>query len=233
MQLTWFGHSCFALITGGAHILIDPFLTGNATFEALGRSVADVTSGVTHIALTHGHDDHVGDTLAIAEATGATVVASFELALYLNGKGAQKIEPINPGGEIDLGDAHIAMTNATHSCSTIVDGTPIYLGATGGYVITPNDGPRVYHMGDTAVTADMAVVEALYAPDVGIVPIGDRFTMGAKAAAYACQTYFNFKTILPCHYGTFPIIDQTPDAFVAAMGDANVVVPVVGQPFAV
>jgi len=231
MKLTWYGHACFLLETGDARWLIDPFMTGNPTFESLGTSVEVATSGVTHIALTHGHDDHIGDTVSIAQATGATVIANFELANYLAGKGLTALEFMNPGGELDLGAFRLAMTNANHSSSTVVDGTPIYLGQPAGFVVLPAkaDAPSVYHMGDTSVIPDFAIVQALYAPRVGLVPIGDRFTMGAKAAAYACKTYFSFDTIVPCHYGTFPIIDATPDAFIAEMGGASVTVPPVGR----
>ncbi|MBI1384978.1 MAG: metal-dependent hydrolase [Rhizobiales bacterium] len=231
MRITWYGHSCFKLETADDRLLIDPFLTGNPTAEAAGVASEAASAGVTHVLLTHGHDDHVGDTVAIAKRTGATVVANYELALHLMGQGVEKVEMMNPGGEIDLGSFRVAMTNAVHSSSTAVDGRNQYLGVAAGLVVTPREGPVVYHMGDTAVTADFAIVEALYRPRVGLVPIGDRFTMGAKAAAYACKTYFSFSTVVPCHYGTFPIIDRTADAFVKEMTGKNVVVPKVGVAF--
>ena len=101
-------------------------------------------------------------------------------------------------------------------------------------MLIESDGePTLLHMGDTDVFGDMALIELFHKPDIGIVPIGDRFTMGAKSAAYACRTYFNFKRVLPCHWGTFPIIDSSPDAFIAEMGDRahTVFVPTVGQAF--
>jgi len=224
MKITWFGHSCFRIETAESCLLIDPFLTGNPTFEKSGASMDDVKSGVTHVLLSHGHDDHVGDTVEICKDTGATLVAVFELAMYLNNKGVEKVDPTNHGGGVDHGDFRVTFVNAQHSSSTMIDGQPVYLGNPCGLILAPKDGPTVYHMGDTEVMSDFAIINDLHAPNIGIVPIGDRFTMGAKSAAFACRRFFRFDTIIPCHYGTFPIIDQTADAFVAEMAGHNVVV---------
>ncbi|MGI9407349.1 MAG: metal-dependent hydrolase [Hyphomicrobiaceae bacterium] len=224
MQLTWFGHSCFRVETGAAKILIDPFLTGNGTFEATGKSVAEASEGITHVILTHGHDDHVGDAVEICKSTGATLVTVYELAMYLNGQGVEKIDPANPGGTLHHDGFGVTFVNALHSSSTTVDGKPVYLGAACGVVIKPAEGAVLYHMGDTEVMSDFAIINDLHQPTVGIVPIGDRFTMGAKSAAFACRRFFRFETIVPCHYGTFPILDQTADVFVAEMSGHNVVV---------
>lgn len=228
MKITWFGHSAFRIETGGSVLLVDPFLTGNGIFEASGISVDEATKGVTHIALTHGHDDHVGDTVAIAKKSDVPVMAVYELALHLNGQGVEKIDPANPGGTLDQGDFDVTFVKAFHSSSTVVDGKNLYLGSACGLVIRSKDGNSVYHMGDTEIFGDMALVNELFAPKVGLVPIGDRFTMGAKTAALACDKYFNFTTVIPIHYGTFPIIDQTPDKFIAAASGQNIVVPDVG-----
>ena len=229
MKITWFGHSCFRIEIGSSVALIDPFLTGNPTFEGSGVAADSATAGVTHVLLTHGHDDHVGDTVAICQSTGAKLVAVFELSMYLNGKGVENVDPTNHGGTVDQGDFKVTFVNAQHSSSTMVDGQPVYLGNPCGLIVAPKDGPTLYHMGDTEVMSDFAIINDLHAPSVGIVPIGDRFTMGAKSAAFACRRFFRFETIIPCHYGTFPIIDQTADAFVSEMSGHNVVVPAVGD----
>jgi L-ascorbate metabolism protein UlaG (beta-lactamase superfamily) len=229
MKIIWLGHSAFRIETGSSVLLIDPFLSGNGTFEASGMSVDEATAGVTHIALTHGHDDHVGDTAAIAKKSGAPVIAVFELAMYLNGQGAENVDPGNPGGTIDQGDFDVSFVKAFHSASTMADGKPVYLGNPCGLVVRSKDGKSVYHMGDTEIFGDMALVNDIFAPKVGLVPIGDRFTMGAKTAAMACAKYFKFDTVIPIHYGTFPIIDQTPDKFIAEAKGQNVVVPKVGE----
>ena len=229
MKLTWLGHSAFRIEMGSDVLLIDPFLTGNSVFEASGMSTEAATNGVTHIGLTHGHDDHVGDTVAIAKSTGAKVIAVFELAMYLNAQGVENIDPGNPGGTIDQGSFDISFVKAYHSASTIVDGNPVYLGNPCGLVVRPKQGPAIYHMGDTEIFGDMALVNEIFAPKVGLVPIGDRFTMGARTAAMACEKYFKFETVIPIHYGTFPIIDQTADKFIAAAKGQNVMVPEVGK----
>ncbi len=227
MKLTWFGHSTFRLEMGSSIVMIDPFLTGNPTFEATGQSPEDASAGATHVVLSHGHDDHVGDTVAIAKRTGAKLVAPYELAVYLNGQGVETIDPANPGGTLDQGDFDVSFTNAFHSSSTMIDGKPVYLGVACGLVFRAGD-KSLYHMGDTEIFAGMELVNEVFAPQVGLVPIGDRFTMGAKTAALACSKYFQFKTVIPMHYGTFPIIDPSPDKFIAEASGQNVVVPAVG-----
>jgi len=213
MKITRLGHSAFRIETGGSVILIDPFLSGCPTFNG---TVEEASAGCTHVVLTHGHDDHVGDTVDICKATGAKLVAIFEICMWLNGKGVENIDPTNTGGTVDQGDFTVSFVNALHSSGTLADGQSVYLGNPCGVIIKA-EGRAVYHMGDTDIFGDMALINEIYRPDIGIVPIGDRFTMGAKTAAMACKRYFEFKTIIPCHYGTFPIIDQSADAFVAEM----------------
>lgn len=225
MRITWFGHSCFRIETGASVVLIDPFLKGNPTFEASGIGFNDAVAGVTHVALTHGHDDHVGDAGDICRETGATLFAVYELALHVASKGAQKLEPMNTGGTVTTADFRLTLTQALHSSSS----NGVYLGNPCGIVLAATKGPVLYHMGDTDVFSGMADIQELHRPDIGIVPIGDRFTMGARSAAYACRKYFKFKTILPCHYGTFPgMLDASADKFVAELKDEAVIVPKVG-----
>jgi L-ascorbate metabolism protein UlaG (beta-lactamase superfamily) len=230
MQLTWFGHSAVRAENGSRVILIDPFLSQNPKFNG---AVDEAAKGATHVVLTHGHDDHVGDTVSICKKTGATLVAVYELALFLAAQGVEKVEPANPGGRIDLGGgAGVSFVKAFHSSSTNVDGKPVYLGNPCGVVIE-GLGKTLYHMGDTEIFGDMALVEELFAPKIGFVPIGDRFTMGAKTAALACKMFFNFEAVVPIHYGTFPVLDQDPAKFTAAMAGQNVVVPESGKAFQV
>lgn len=229
MKITWLGHSCFRIETGNSVLLIDPFLKGNPTFEKSGVAWEDATRGVTHVALTHGHDDHIGDAAEICQARDATLFAVFELAMHLNGKGAQKLEPMNTGGTVRSADFDLTLTQALHSSSS----ANVYLGNPCGIVLRTKEGKTVYHMGDTDMFAGMELINELYQPSIGIVPIGDRFTMGARSAAFACKKFFQFSTVLPCHYGTFPMLDQTADAFVAEMSGENVLVPRVGEPVTV
>jgi L-ascorbate metabolism protein UlaG (beta-lactamase superfamily) len=220
MKITWLGHSAFRIDTAKAKILIDPFLTHNASFAGIDAKA--VTTGITHILLTHGHGDHVGDTIRLAKETGATVLANADLGSWLGSRGVHKIEMGNTGGTVALGGFSATFTNARHSSAQITeDGVSHSLGNANGLMLHFDDEPTLFHMGDTDIFSDMALINELHQPDIGIVPIGDRFTMGGAVAALACQRYFNFGTAIPCHYGTFPIIDQTPEKFVSGLEGAK------------
>lgn len=216
MKITWLGHSAFRLDTAKASILIDPFLTHNPGFAGL--DLKDATAGVTHILLTHGHGDHVGDTVRLANETGATVLANADLAAWLGSKGVSKIEMGNTGGTVAFDGFTVTFTNALHSSAQITeDGVSHALGNANGLMLHIDDEPSLLHMGDTDIFSDMKLINELHRPDIGLVPIGDRFTMGGAVAALACQRFFEFQTAIPCHYGSFPIIDHTPEKFVAGM----------------
>jgi len=233
MKLTWYGHSAFRIETGSTKILIDPFLTGN---PAWGKGWEDAADSVTHVLLTHGHNDHVGDSVAILKKTGAQLVANFELCMYLVGQGVsdKTINPGNTGGTVDCGGFTTTFVQALHSSSfNNGDGSNVYLGNPLGLVLHFPEDETLYHMGDTDIFGDMALINELHEPKIGLVPIGDRFTMGGAVAALACRRFFNFETIIPCHYGSFGIIDQGTEKFVAGMEGAGgkVVVPEKGKSF--
>ncbi len=230
MKITWLGHSAFRLETGKAKILIDPFFTGNPGFA--GQDAKDAASGITHILLTHGHGDHVGDTIQLAKYTGATVLANADLAAWLGSKGVSKLEMGNTGGTVTFDGFSATFTNALHSSAQITeDGVSHALGNANGLMLHFEDGPTVFHMGDTDIFSDMALINELHEPDIGLVPVGDRFTMGGAVAALACQRFFKFRNVIPCHYGSFPIIEQTPEKFVNGMegSETRVDTPSVGQ----
>ena len=225
MKITWFGHSAFRVETAKSVILIDPYLSDNPVFDS---SVEEAARGVTHVALTHGHSDHTGDAAKICKDSGAVLIAVYELAMHMNGKGARNVEPANTGGTIYTDDFDVTFVRADHSSSSN-DG--VYLGNPCGLVVRAKaEGKTLYHMGDTDMFGGMALISEFHKPHIGIVPIGDRFTMGAKAAAFTCKKFFAFEMVLPCHYGTFPgMLDADADKFVAEMAGQNVVVPKVGQ----
>jgi len=225
MKITWLGHAAFRVETGASVIMIDPFLKPSPTFNASGLRFDEVTKGVTHVALTHGHDDHIADAAEIAKANGATLFATAELAGFMGSQGVEKLEPMNTGGTVKSKDFSLTLVNALHSSAS----GGAYLGNPCGVVINAKEGKTLLHMGDTEIFGDMALINEIHRPHVGIVPIGDRFTMGATTAALACKRYFTFETVIPCHYGTFPIIDPNADAFVAAMAGHNVAALAVGQ----
>ena len=235
MKLTWYGHSAFRIETGakegkGTRILVDPFFEGNPSFRDDLR--AGAVDGLTHIALTHGHFDHLGETVAIAKETGATVIANFDLAQWLQHRGVENVDMGNTGGTVHHHGFSLTWVQAVHSSGTLAeDGTSHALGSANGLVFHFADAPTLFHMGDTDIFGDMALIHELHRPAVGIVPIGDRFTMGGAVAALACRRYFDFETIVPCHFGSFPIVDGTAEKFVAAMDDQadRVKVPEVGE----
>ena len=233
MKLTWYGHAAFRVEAGGATILIDPFLSGNPTW---GKGWEGPAEGVTHVLLTHGHNDHVGDALAILKKTGAMLVANPEICTWLGAQGVERVNPGNHGGTVDCGGFTTTFVNALHSSAFTEDeGRNIYLGNPNGLVLHFPEDKTLYHMGDTDLFGDMALINELHQPDVGLVPIGDRFTMGGAAAALACQRYFRFDAVVPCHFGTFGLLDQSADKFVSAMeGSASrVLTPSVGEAFEV
>ncbi|RDJ21490.1 metal-dependent hydrolase [Bosea caraganae] len=228
MKLTWYGQSAFRVDLAGASLLIDPFFTGNPAFEG---NVAEISQGISHIVVTHGHGDHIGDTLSIAEATGATVVSNFDLCMYLASKGLKAFEPMNTGGTIDLGAFSVTLVRADHSAGLVEAGVGFPLGSANGAIIKAQGEKTLWHMGDTDIFSDMALLSEIHGVEICICPIGDRFTMGGKVAALAMTRFVKPKVAIPCHYGSFPIIDQNADAFVAALKDSNVqaVVPKKGE----
>ncbi len=202
LTLTYLGHAGIALDDGRHTLLVDPFLTGNPRAR---HKAADLHC--QYIALTHGHADHVGDTVAIARRNDATVIAVFELCNLLSDQGVARTEPGNPGGRITTPFGWVAFTQAFHSSS--FEGR--YTGMPCGLVIRMGD-TTVYHCGDTGLFGDMRLIGEIYQPDVACIPIGDRYTMGPTLAARAAEL-IRPKVAIPIHYDTWPPIAQDPAAF--------------------
>jgi L-ascorbate metabolism protein UlaG (beta-lactamase superfamily) len=169
----------------------------------------------------------VGDTLEIAKKTGAKVVTNFELCMYLAEQGLKNIDPMNTGGTTDQDGFTVTLVRADHSSGLVEMGVNYPLGSANGIVVKAPGEPTVYHMGDTDIFGDMALIAEIHQPDVVIVPIGDRFTMGPEVAALAIQRFFgNAKAVIPCHYASFPPLVPNADRFVAAMEGKGVQVVV-------
>jgi L-ascorbate metabolism protein UlaG (beta-lactamase superfamily) len=228
MRITWYGHSAFRLDFKDKAVLIDPFFTGN---PGVGGDTAAAEKGISHILLTHGHGDHVGDSLEISRRTGARVVANYDLCMWLAHKGLENFDPMNVGGTTDQGGFTVSFVRADHSSAHFENGVSHALGNPAGVIVKSPGEPTVYHMGDTDIFSDMALINELHQPSVAMVPMGDRFTMSPKSAAIAVQRFFKLKSVFPCHYGSFPIIEQNADKFVAEMkGHATqVIVPEKGK----
>lgn len=209
MNLTWLGHSGFRLEIEQAVILIAPWLSGNPMFPEDRR--AEATRGATHILITHGHGDHTGDALAIAHAQNIPVVGIYDLVSWWSEHHNIQGLGFNKGGTVDLGGAKVTMVNACHSSSLQGTDGPVYAGHESGYMIA-GEGHTIYVSGDTDIMADMGWMGEYHAPDIGILSCGGHFTMDMKRAAWAARKYFNFRTVIPCHYRTFPLLEQSAEA---------------------
>lgn len=195
VTITFLGHAGFVLDDSTNVLAIDPFLTGNPVATA---KPADIRC--THIGLTHGHADHLGDTVEIAKANNATVIAAYEIAEYVGNQGVEKTEPGNPGGKIQTDFGWIAFTQAFHSSS--YEGR--YMGMPCG-LVAHIGGATIYHCGDTALFSDMKLIGEIYQPDIACIPIGDRFTMGPELATRAAEL-IRPKVAIPIHYKTWPLL---------------------------
>jgi L-ascorbate metabolism protein UlaG (beta-lactamase superfamily) len=224
----WLGHSAFKLESqNGTIIYIDPFLTHNPTTpdEFKDASDADI------ILLTHGHEDHVGDTLDIAKETGCAVVAQVELSHLLKKHGLDEEQSIefNKGGSVDFDDFSVTLVNANHSSSFQGE----YAGEAGGLILSFDDDIAFYHLGDTNIFSDLNIYREIYEPQVVAVPIGDHYTMGPQEAAMCCEM-LNPKLAVPVHYGTFPALTGEPEdfkSFTEEYSDAEVAIPKAGEQF--
>jgi L-ascorbate metabolism protein UlaG (beta-lactamase superfamily) len=203
--LTWLGHAAFRIDTNaGARVYVDPWLSG-PTCPARERE----PERVDLIALTHGHSDHVDETVELAARFGCPVVAQVELRRWLTEQGVPDdglAHSINKGGSVTVGGVTVTLTDANHSSSG-PDGR--YLGEPARLVVALEDGTTVYFAGDTNVFGDMALIGRIYRPDVAVLPVGDHFTMGPREAAVALEL-LGVPRCVPCHHGTFPLLTGTP-----------------------
>lgn len=205
-QLTWLGHSAFHLrLASGEVILFDPWLSNPSAPADFPLDRCDA------ILLSHGHSDHIGNTLELAARFKPKVVGIYEVYLWLAARGLELGIGMNKGGTLDLGFARVTMTMAFHSSNFADNGEIVYGGEPSGFVVEA-EGRRYYFAGDTCVFGDMRLINEIHGPfDVAMLPIGDLYTMGPKEASFACRL-LRPKTVVPMHWGTFPALTGTPQA---------------------
>ncbi|MDX1781050.1 MAG: metal-dependent hydrolase [Thalassovita sp.] len=230
MKITWLGHAGFRIEIEDQVLLVDPWLTGNPMFPEESRAAA--IEAATAILVSHGHGDHSADALAIGKELDIPILGIYDLMSFWETKHGANVTGFNKGGTVRLGDVAVTMVNAVHSSSMPGEVGPVYAGAEAGYMIA-GEGHTIYFTGDTDVMADMKVFNDLHAPDIGILCAGGHFTMDMKRAGYAAKTFFDFKTVIPCHYRTFPLLEQSAEALVEALPGVDVVEPQVMVPITV
>jgi L-ascorbate metabolism protein UlaG (beta-lactamase superfamily) len=214
MKVSFHGHSVVKVETNGKTILFDPFINGNnQTDLKVDNENPDV------IILTHGHGDHVGDTVEIAKRSGALVIANNEIANYLSFQGLNT-HPMHIGGAYEFDFGKVKLTPAFHGSAMITDNQEIiYLGMPTG-VLLMAEGKTIYHAGDTGLFSDMKLIGERHPIDLAFLPIGDNFTMGPEDAALAAE-FLQAKTVVPVHYDTFPPIKQDPQLFIDLLKENN------------
>ena len=206
-SLTWLGHNTFKLVTrGGRVVLLDPWVEGNPACPKDKKSF----DSIDVMSISHGHGDHMADAVTLGKKFNPTVVCNYEIHLYLRSQGLNGTSPMNKGGSQEVAGVRFTMTHALHSSGIEDGGRVIYGGEPCGFVLTLDDGTRIYHAGDTAAFSDMALIAELYAPEIALLPIGDLYTMSPREAAVAARM-LKPAFIVPAHYGTFPALTGTPE----------------------
>ncbi len=219
-RITWLGHSTVLVQTAqGTNILIDPFIAQNPKYP----KDFDLPAKIHYVLLTHGHFDHIADAVPVAKKHGATVVAIFELADFIAQKGVDETIGMNLGGTVKLNDVAATMVESKHSSGAQDEKGMHYVGTATGFVLTVDNGPVLYHSGDTTVFSDMALIRDLYQPRIAMLPIGGHYTMGPREVALAVRL-LGPEVILPIHFGTFPPLTGTPQQLAALLGSGVEVV---------
>jgi L-ascorbate metabolism protein UlaG (beta-lactamase superfamily) len=226
MKIIWLGHGSFRFEIADKVLLLDPWLTGNPVLPEAHHAAA--VEGATHILLTHVHFDHVVDVVPLCRKLGIPAVGQYDIMGHWGETEGIETIGFNKGGTVALGDVTVAMVPASHSSTFATPEGPRTGGSEVGFMIS-GEGHTIYASGDTAIMADMDWMADHYKPDIGILSAGGHFTMDMKGAAYAARRYFDFKTVIPCHYKTFPLLEQSAQALIDGLPGVAVIEPEVMQ----
>lgn len=222
MKVSYHGHSVVQVQTDSHLILIDPFISGNEASDLDAATIAP-----DFILLTHGHNDHVGDTIAIAKRTNAMIIAPYELAELMRSKGLN-VHPMHIGGKQTFDFGTVKLTQAFHgSAYTEDDGSVVYTGMPAGILLTI-EGKTIYHLGDTALFSDLKLIGEMNDIELAFIPIGDNFTMGPEDALIAAK-WINANKVVPIHYNTFPVIEQDAEAFASQVEPGRGIAMTIGE----
>ncbi|AXI47505.1 metal-dependent hydrolase [Sulfitobacter sp. SK012] len=221
MKIIWLGHGSFRIEIEDQVLLVDPWLEGNPMLPKDQHAAA--TAGATKLLITHGHDDHTGDLAAIANAQGIGAVGPYELMTHFGETHGVDVTAYNFGGTAKLGGVEVSLVPATHS-SSLSDERKSYMGREAGFVIR-GEGHCIYVSGDTGIMADMDWIGDYFKPDIGILSAGGFYTMDMAQAAYAAKRYFDFRTVIPCHYRTFGALEQSAQVLIDGLPGVDVIEP--------
>ncbi len=227
VKIKWFGHSAFQIVSKeGKSILIDPWLNSPSGDDRF----IDELERVDAILITHGHSDHIGNTVEIYKKFKPSVYCIFEIAQYLSTQGVEAVG-MNIGGCVEHDGLKFCMVEASHSSAVIEGNSIIYLGNPAGFVITLENGFKIYHAGDTGLFGGLGMIGEFYKPDLVMLPIGGHFTLGPEEAAYAVSL-LKPAHIIPMHFGTFPLLKGKVEDFIESLPDEykdKVIIPEVGK----
>ncbi len=226
MKIIWLGHGSFRIETAGQTLLIDPWLTGNPVLPEDQHEAA--VAGGTHILLTHCHFDHVADLVPLSKKLGVPAVGQYDIMSHFGEKDGIETVGFNKGGTVDLNGVKVSMVPASHS-TTFQTPEDLRTGGTEVGFMIRSEGHTVYVSGDTDIMADMDWMGDYFKPDIGILSAGGHFTMDMAGAAYAAKRYFSFKTVIPCHYRTFPLLEQSAQDLIDGLPGVDVIEPQVMQ----
>ena len=222
MKIIWLGHASFRIEIEDQVLLSDPWLENNPMLSE--DQYAPALDGATHVLVTHGHQDHAADAPAICRDKSVPCVGIFDLMQYWSARHEIETVGFNKGGTVALGKVKVTMVNATHSSAQQTADGPRYMGHESGYMIE-GEGHTIYVSGDTDIMADMEWMADVHEPDIGILCAGGHFTMDMARASYAAKRYFDFKTVIPCHYRTFDALEQSADKLAAGLPGVTVIEP--------